>query len=34
MAEEKKTTPAQEGQTLEPPAPGAPEAPPAPEMKM
>ncbi len=31
MAEEKKTTPAQEGQTLEPPAPGAPEAPPAPE---
>ena len=31
MAEEIKTTPAPEGQTLEPPAPGAPEAPPAPE---
>ncbi len=30
MAEEKKTTPAPEGQTLEPPAPGAP----APENKV
>ena len=34
MAEEIKTTPAPEGQTLEPPAPEVSEAPPAPEMKM
>jgi len=31
MAEEIKTTPAPEGQTLEPPAPEVSEAPPAPE---